>query len=628
MDAVELSYPVDVDGVVTAVTLDSSRTARVTVKDSVVDSTNHIIKPSIQRCTDKDTTRSANASGHHAKNVNQLHYSRDTLQQQQQQQQQQQRKAGKVSRNSNGSDKRQRISQPEENVSPTSENDDITNRPGSYPTKSNCPVSEKTQPVKQRNGFSGKRGERRNSKVSSKSRLDSFSMKGGPSGFSAAPGGSNFFGIHGLKSDSHDVTSVLEELSLNDLLDGTFVCPSLVNDKGYKVTKLNENTMNSIKKALSILPVTRSFQSPDIVETDSSTFPPSSTSFVSSGVNGDIENPCTSGPPSLDKDSCSKPETPANLLFQFPSYKPIDILQRLPLPPLKDLDSLLLVAEKSVPKNSSDNRSKKQISRGASLPAFPWSHLSNGHSKTNSDAAKLLASRSTCNGKWVKIVSSSSSVLGTASGCYTNLELLTYDQSLIPSGGPKVNIFENKIGHSSCKQGSSSLAKDSEASHRPLGVGRELRPQVNAVQCPKVFGAAQILCNIKTDHRWHIQNGGMQKLAKTRKLKSVHKAEETHPTTSVSGYDNPSKRPNHTTSFKKLKLLPTEDKKEKTKHTNSVKKGPPSFSAPRSSRPSPGKMVRASITESRHLTTLPSHMLPPRRLNNGHQKPRKVLPFD
>lgn len=127
---------------------------------------------------------------------------------------------------------------------------------------------------------------------------------------------------------------------------------------------------------------------------------------------------------------CDKPGTAANLYF--PLYQPKVILEKLALPPPKNLEALLLDAAKpsASSRNNSDVRSGKHISSRASLPPFPWSHTYNGNCRTNSDAVKLLTSRSTCQGQWARI--DSSATLGASTDCFTNLELLTYDQSLVP----------------------------------------------------------------------------------------------------------------------------------------------------------------------------------------------------
>lgn len=172
------------------------------------------------------------------------------------------------------------------------------------------------------------------------------------------------------------------------------------------------------------------------------------------------------------QDSCGKSDTPANLL-NFSLDQPKDTLERLALPPPKDLESLLLDAAKPAvsSKSAPDPRPGRQTSRWPSLPPFPWSHTSSGHCRTNSDAVKLLASRSTCQGRWVKVENTFSSV-GITSNCFTNLESLTYDETLVPSSGPKLAVLENNFASSTsvprCEWGSSIVAA-SITSHTHLG---------------------------------------------------------------------------------------------------------------------------------------------------------------
>jgi len=153
-----------------------------------------------------------------------------------------------------------------------------------------------------------------------------------------------------------------------------------------------------------------------------------------------------SSPLSNIQDSCNKPETPANLL-DFSFDQPKDTLDRLALPPPKDLESLLLDATKlaASSRHAPDPRPGKQTSRQASLPAFPWSHTFSGqHSRTNSDAVKCSPSRSTCQGRWVRIGDSFNSP-GCASDTLTNLESCAYDETLVPSQVTKLAVLGNNV---------------------------------------------------------------------------------------------------------------------------------------------------------------------------------------
>lgn len=100
-------------------------------------------------------------------------------------------------------------------------------------------------------------------------------------------------GVYGLKSDSHDVTKLVDDLPLNELLYGNYQSPSLGKEKGKKATAVNESFLHSVRKSCSILQLPRPVQSQNISEIDScsnkkmSMWLLSSVSVEASGVNGD-----------------------------------------------------------------------------------------------------------------------------------------------------------------------------------------------------------------------------------------------------------------------------------------------------------------------------------------------------
>ncbi|GLU05865.1 hypothetical protein SLE2022_229420 [Rubroshorea leprosula] len=556
-----------------------------------------------------------------------------------------QQKAGRMSRRSGGYSKRSRVAPPEDTVSPDGIDDakDITDMPGCSPMKCNSP--ENTQMVKQRHNFGGKRGEKRNSKMSTKPKYDSFSIKSGLANFGVGAGGNNFSGLYGLKSDIQDITKLVDDISLNELLDGTYECQSFGKEKGKKAAMTNGNFLASVRKA--VLPIQKSVQSQNISEIDS--FPSkklptclsSPVSLIAKGINGDKEDCCPADLSSSNQtqDSCGKPEMPAGLL-DFPSSQPKDVLERLALPPPKDLELLLLDAAKpsSSSRNTSDLRSCKQICRRPSLPPFPWSHNFNGHYRTNSDAVKCLTSRTTCQGRWVKIAKAASSL---ASGTYscTDLETLTYDQSLVPlkskAAGLENRIFPSIGGLPFWEQGSPSLATNSKASQVPTELGSALKYQNNADHCPRLLAAARTLCDIASNGFLRWPKKPSQKAMKARKSKLKEKSEKCS-TSSVlvsakmvrSDVDNvmPSKR---------LKLSTVENKKY-VSHKTCVRKGTAPSPTPRSRRSSPGKSVRESILDVRHSTATvvkQQYMmnLPETALDNAcnsQPKLRKLMPVD
>ena len=114
-------------------------------------------------------------------------------------------------------------------------------------------------------------------------------------------------GLYGLKHDFHDVTTLMDEPPLDELLKGTFDRLTLSKDKGKKASNMNDGFMNSVRKACSILQFPNSVQSQDMAEMDCSSNKKMSNCQLSSVCsvegfgNGDIEQSCTT-----DLSSCQK----------------------------------------------------------------------------------------------------------------------------------------------------------------------------------------------------------------------------------------------------------------------------------------------------------------------------------
>ncbi|KAJ9173663.1 hypothetical protein P3X46_016776 [Hevea brasiliensis] len=552
-----------------------------------------------------------------------------------------QRKSGQMSRSGSGCHKRPQIALLEDTKGPVVVDvmKDPSDKLGSHLTKIDS--QEKAHLSRQKNNFSSKRGDRRNSKVSTRAKYDSFSVKASLASFSSAAAGNNFFGLYGLKTDVHDITKLVDDLSLNDLLQGAYECPSLGKDRGKKATNTTERILHSVRKACSILQLPRSAQIQNFADIDSCSnekMPMCQSSSISTVGNGDNGDSSTTDISLSNKDSSSKSETPANLL-NFSFDQPKDTLERLTLPPPKDLESLLLDAAKPAvsSRNASEPRPGKQISRWPSLPQFPWSHTFSGHCRTNSDAVKLLTSRSTCQGRWVKMGYAFSS-LGSTSNYFTNLESFAYDETLVPASGTKLSILDNNFASSTfvprCEWGSS-IASASVTSHTPLGdtcmkESGGLKNRGKVGHCPKVLAAAQTLCEIAACNS-RLNRDGMimkwpkkptQKVMKARKSKSNEKHEEMFASsTSTRNGDQilASKRPK----------LSTSENKEDLVHINGVRKGPINWSTPKSSRSS----AKLSVRDSTAYIVKQSCMMPPpakvlNRTCNGQQKVRKLMRMD
>ncbi|ONI07228.1 hypothetical protein PRUPE_5G107200 [Prunus persica] len=669
MEAVDLTFPVDVAGAQKFMGIEGLVRAGVTVKELEpcdLDRVSVRASPLTEACSsflsDKEVTNVVSASEYEPSKLGGqlLSYQGEELSRHQHcrgkngfllhtgaESVQLERKSGKVSKMGSSTSKRPRIARLEDPTSLAGVDGirDMSDKLGSYLTK--CSSSDKNQSAKQKNNCTSKRGDKRNLKLHAKTKHDSFSVKVGLPSFGSAAGGNNFFGVHGLKSDNHDVTKLVDDVLLNELLDGTCKCPSLDKGKGKKPANVNDSFLHSVRKASFVLPLPRSVQPQHITEVDSnsdkimSPWPLSTSSVVTSGVNGDNGEPVITDLSSCNEvqDSHKKPETPANPL-DLPLCEPKYILERLALPPPKDLESLLLEAAKPAlsSKSTPDPCSGKQISRRASLPPFPWSHTSNGHCRTSSDAAKLSISRATCQGRWQRIGKNIVSSLGPVTNNFTDLESLTYDQSLVPSARLKIAGSENQVSPSISvslswfQRDSSSGATCSKQSFVPLDE-----------HCPQILAAARTLCDMATCSSRQNPDGIIrwpkkpsQKAMKARKLKSIEKPEEAYGTSVVSGSDNLRRSIDRIMLPPKKPRLSMVDDRKDFNNFSCVTKGPINWSTPRSSRSSPGKSLKESIVDIRHSTTdvaRQSYMMPPparvpEKASNKREKIRKLLTME
>lgn len=539
-----------------------------------------------------------------------------------------QRKTSKSNRSNSSCSKRPRMSQSEDSFSLNGieESKDIFDKLGSH--NLNCTSPDKSQLPKQKSN-ANKRGDKRNFKVpSAKAKFESSTMKMGASIFSSTCGGSNFFGLYGLKHDFHDITKLMEEPPLNELLKGTFDCPVLSKDKGKKTSSMNESFLSSVRKACSILQFPKPIQSQNMSDIDYSSNMKMSTSqltsvcAVESVGNGDKEQSCTTDMFSYQKDPCSETESTTSPL-DFPLRQPKDVMEQIALHPFQDLESLLLdVSKLSITtKNSNDQRSGKQVSRRPSLPAFPWSHAFGGHSRTNSDTVKLSTSRSMCQGKWTRVgvIASSTNI---DRSFFTNLDSFSYDQSLVPSSGSsdKTNfqsLFANLPFHQLASSSSVSCSEDSKVKAE---FGGKVDTKENDERCPRILTAAQTLCEIATHSprqssdgilRW--QRKTSHKAMKACHFKSNEKLEEmSSRSISVIGSDMVARSVEHIIPSKRPRHSIVENKN--SGHSNNVKKGHIVWPISKSSRSLPSKQVRDSFVENKrtNASILKQHcMMPP-----------------
>lgn len=219
-------------------------------------------------------------------------------------------------------------------------------------------------------------------------------------------------------------------------------------------------------------------------ETDNSSTQNFSSSLVSGSLeggqtDGDKGDSCVADLPSSEK--VQEPDSKAKKfnLVESLLHQPRDVLGRLALPPVKDLDSLLLDTIKtSTLKNSTETRSGKPTLNRTGLPAFPWSNPFSANSKLNSDAAKSSSSRVYCQGGWVKV---NSPALDKGSlDLLKDFESLTFNQNLVPSITLKREHPEHEIGPVKRVLSTSRVCSTSEASS----------------DCPEAYTAAKTLLDL------------------------------------------------------------------------------------------------------------------------------------
>ncbi|XBI26210.1 hypothetical protein VPH35_050982 [Triticum aestivum] len=189
-------------------------------------------------------------------------------------------------------------------------------------------------------------------------------------------------GAHGLKSDIRDITNHIENLTLSELLDGTYKYSSLGREKGKKVLHTKDELLVSVRKAFFMLSDMDSSPGKD------GNFTPSPRLHSATTSSSDIKDQCSDKPSSLVKDP---------LQTEVCNVCPKDILSRLTLPQGHDLDSLLSAGSESSATGPS------MTTHGASLPPFTWSHSQAGVYRPSVDSGKHGSSRSNTHWQWLRV---------------------------------------------------------------------------------------------------------------------------------------------------------------------------------------------------------------------------------
>ncbi|XP_073028099.1 uncharacterized protein [Primulina eburnea] len=502
----------------------------------------------------------------------------------------------------------------------------------SYPASGN--TSEKTQVAKQRKSSLIKRGDKRNGKMY-KNRCDSIYLKNGLVSFNSAAAGNNFFGIYGLKADVFDITKYLNEIPLDEILNGKYHCPIIANGKEKKAVNSNSSVLQSVRKAYSVLQARKVLQAEKCAEIDHSCNQKVSTSLVTassstSQSDSDKGESCDADPPSFDKvqESVAKMNI-STVISDSPLCQPKEIVELLALSPPKDLESFLFDVAKpasSFLKQGNDPRLGKSVSHRAGLPPFPWSNSFSGHNKSGADASKLSASRTICQGRWVKLRNSTALQRGSTD-LQMDLESLTFDHSLMPL----VNL-------------------NSEGPERQIAPTEKLLPPSAACSTSKIpaadehspiYAAAQALCELATNSSNKNPHSTVKLLGKPSQIamkacksKAMERSDKfSHPPKSISGTTNLIKLGDEGFPSKKLKLT-TDVRNTYNSRTESLKKQALNWSIPEHVRSPPIKQFRESKPEidryNINLVKKPYMMKPPRaaeRPGMSQQKLRKVVPM-
>ncbi|WVZ77056.1 hypothetical protein U9M48_024958 [Paspalum notatum var. saurae] len=257
------------------------------------------------------------------------------------------------------------------------------------PEFTHCASSEKSRLLKPKRFPDAKRIDKKNIRSGVRSKYDCFSSKAGLANFDSGFSGNGILGSHGLKSDVCDITNHIENLSLSELLDGTYKYSCLGRDKGKKVLRTKDDLLVSVRKAFSMLSDTNYCYGKDANLVLSPKISSASTSSF------DIKEQCGDKPSPLVKDS-----TQINVCDTVLCH-PKDILSRLTLPHIQDLASVLAPGSEST--TAVKPFMPSMAVHGASLPPFAWSHSQAGGYRQSVDCSKHGSSRNNSQWQWVRV---------------------------------------------------------------------------------------------------------------------------------------------------------------------------------------------------------------------------------
>ncbi|GJN19520.1 hypothetical protein PR202_gb06803 [Eleusine coracana subsp. coracana] len=249
---------------------------------------------------------------------------------------------------------------------------------------------EKSRLLKQKRVSDAKRIDKKNVRSGVRSKYDCFSSKAGLANFDSGFLGNSVLGAHGLKSDIRDITDHIENLSLSELLDGTYKYSSLGREKGKRVLHTKDELLGSVRKAFSML-------------SDMDNYGKEANLILSPKLPSASNTSCDVKEQCGDKPSSTKESSQVNVC-EIALRHPKDILSCLTLSQGQDLDSLLSPGGES--SDTVKPHTPSVTAHGASLPPFPWSISQSGGYRPSVDSGKHGSSRSNSHWQWVRVGSS------------------------------------------------------------------------------------------------------------------------------------------------------------------------------------------------------------------------------
>ncbi|XP_020574980.1 uncharacterized protein LOC110021004 isoform X2 [Phalaenopsis equestris] len=268
-----------------------------------------------------------------------------------------------------------------------------------------CTLADKSQIVKLKRVHDGRKTDKKVFRASVKNKYESLTSKVNLACSDTFSGGSNILGTHGSKLDLQDIARNLDEISLCELLDGSYKFGKLPMDKGKKCSNSNDSILLSVRKACSILcPRSQIAENGSNVKASQSSQDPSFSTGSSSDCEAkekQLEELLTK---SKDQDSLHANWSESTVL------QPKNLLEQLGLPAAHELEAYMFnpntssVPAQLTPKDKNCNY--------IGIPPFPWSVSHGGNGKPSVDFCKANSSRNSCQSKWARIVGSSTSTHG------------------------------------------------------------------------------------------------------------------------------------------------------------------------------------------------------------------------